>query len=239
MPIDRSFLEKIEEMSADFKGMEFFNLPHTSKQVYRVRRPLSAIIAASSLSAVVTYFIDKNSEMNEPLIHVVSPDTVTIYSALGVDDRERESYLTSILISDPFRFGRFMDIEMFVIALQSQFIQDETTAAILKVVGNLTEEAEQRVLDDGVSQTVTAKAGIAKVENVHVPNPVILRPFRTFREVEQPSSKFVFRMKKSRDGEGPQCALFEADGGAWKHVAMERISGFLVDLLPDGVTVIA
>ena len=49
--------------------------------------------------------------------------------------------------------------------------------------------------------------------DVKVPNPVTLRPFRTFIEVEQPESKFIFRMR-----EGGRCAIFEADGahGSWR-----------------------
>ncbi len=44
-------------------------------------------------------------------------------------------------------------------------------------------------------------------------------------EVEQPESKFVFRMRKGVDG--PEAALFEADGGAWKIEAMKRIKEYL------------
>lgn len=73
---------------------------------------------------------------------------------------------------------------------------------------------------------------------VVVPNPVTLAPYRTFVEVKQPESKFVFRMRKSE--EGPQAALFEADGGAWKIEAMQRVKEFLEDkLVGTGVKVIA
>ena len=57
---------------------------------------------------------------------------------------------------------------------------------------------------------------------VPVPNPVALVPFRTFIEVEQPESKFVFRVK-----DGPQMGLFEADGGEWRLAAMLRIKEYL------------
>ncbi len=236
---DRNSIEKIEEMSAEVKELEYYGIPHTSKSVHKVSRPIAAHITTHSLSAVSVFFNEKKDEMVDPFVHVLDQETVRIFSKLDDTHRNRENYLVSSLINDPFMFDRFMDIEMFVIALQSQFVQDGTTAAILKVVGNLTEEAEQKVLDDGVSQTVTAKTGIAKVENVHVPNPVVLKPFRTFQEVEQPASKFVFRMKKSQHGEGPTCALFEADGGAWKNDAIANIKGYLESALPDGSVIIA
>ncbi|MFX3714211.1 hypothetical protein ACJBRI_10375, partial [Streptococcus suis] len=61
----------------------------------------------------------------------------------------------------------------------------------------------------------------------------------TFLEVEQPDSPFVFRINKYG-----HCALFEADGGIWKHVAMERIHEYLTQSLNEyvekgSVTIIA
>ena len=56
------------------------------------------------------------------------------------------------------------------------------------------------------------------MEDVLVPNPVKLQPFRTFHEISQPEIAFVFRMKNSQSG--VSCALFEADGGAWKFNAV-------------------
>jgi hypothetical protein len=94
-------------------------------------------------------------------------------------------------------------------------------------VGNIKEENVRQTGDDGVTQTVTAKSGIARVEDVSVPNPVHLAPFRTFREVSQPLSPFVLRMKQGREGGLPTVALFEADGGKWKLDAIQFIRDYL------------
>ena len=75
---------------------------------------------------------------------------------------------------------------------------------------------------------VTIKTGIASVGEAEVPNPVTLAPYRTFPEIEQVESKFIFRMK-----EGPLAAIFEADGGAWKNEAMKRIKEYLVENLKE------
>ncbi|MEB9782308.1 hypothetical protein P4K16_30685, partial [Bacillus cereus] len=61
-------------------------------------------------------------------------------------------------------------------------------------------------------------------------NPVQLSPYRTFVEVEQPESKFVFRMR-----EGARCGLFEADGGAWKLEAMNNIKEYLKEALAQEI----
>lgn len=49
--------------------------------------------------------------------------------------------------------------------------------------------------------------------------------YRTFLEVEQPASDFVFRVGESR-GE-PTFKLTEADGGRWKLDAMANIKMYL------------
>jgi hypothetical protein len=60
------------------------------------------------------------------------------------------------------------------------------------------------------------------LNEIPIPNPVKLSPFRTFIEVEQPESLFVLRGRK-----GPQWALFEADGGLWKIKAIQNIKNWL------------
>ncbi|MGV8103295.1 hypothetical protein ACE15I_33430, partial [Bacillus thuringiensis] len=79
-------------------------------------------------------------------------------------------------------------------------------------------------------QAVTVKTGVASRGNAKVPNPVQLSPYRTFVEVEQPESKFVFRMR-----EGARCGLFEADGGAWKLEAMNNIKEYLKEALAQEI----
>jgi hypothetical protein len=72
------------------------------------------------------------------------------------------------------------------------------------------------------------KFNLETLANVKVPNPVVLAPFRTFPEIKQPESKFIFRMQS-----GPRAALYEADGGAWRNEAMSGIKEYLQDMLAD------
>lgn len=93
---------------------------------------------------------------------------------------------------------------------------------MLQVIGNLKESHVNSASDDGVSQSVQINTGVASVATARVPNPVTLQPYRTFLEVKQPESKFVFRMR-----EGMEAALFEADGGMWKIEAKQAIKEYL------------
>ena len=87
------------------------------------------------------------------------------------------------------------------------------------------------VADDGMTQQVTARSGISLVQQVPVPNPVELVPFRTFTEIEQPASPFVFRMR--RDGDAIMAALFAADADMWKREAILNIRDYFGSELPE------
>ena len=103
---------------------------------------------------------------------------------------------------------------------------------LLKFSGTVKDESIVEYGDDGVTQKATVKTGITSVGDAIVPNPVKLQPFRTFIEVTQPESAFVFRMRQA-DGRGVECAIFEADGGAWKNAAMKSIKEYLQNELAE------
>jgi len=96
---------------------------------------------------------------------------------------------------------------------------------IMKVAGNIKAGTTANYDDDGISQKTTIKSGIANSTDVIVPNPVRLMPYRTFGEIGQPESAYVFRIKDS--DRGPAFKLVEADGGLWKNAVMEKIKEYL------------
>ncbi|MGE5631601.1 MAG: hypothetical protein ACM3TR_10965 [Caulobacteraceae bacterium] len=195
---------------------------YSTKGLHHITQPSPDNLVITTLTGLVDYIISKiDDHKTSLLMQVVSPKQVRVYSPLK-PDAIRDYYIECTAQLPDICFGKFIDIENFNIMLQSCFVQNEHSASVLQVVGNITEQTVRTVGDDGVSQEVTARAGIVKVTNVPVPNPVILKPFRTFAEVEQPESKFVFRMQ-----DGPRAAIFEADGGAWKLEAMRNIKEYL------------
>ncbi|WP_252220162.1 hypothetical protein, partial [Clostridium sp. CMCC3678] len=156
------------------------------------------------------------------LIHVASHKRVDLYGPLNAD-REREGYLVAgAELPTNIRYESFLDTEQFNIMLQSSFADKGNKEALLKYTGLVRDEAVKTTGDDGISQKVTVKTGVASVAEAVVPNPVSLAPYRTFPEIEQPESKFIFRMK-----DGPRAAIFEADGGAWRNEAILSIKEYL------------
>lgn len=135
------------------------------------------------------------------------------------------------------RLASWIPVEDAIIELQT-LVEDSTErAAILKLLGNVRGEDVKTSEDDGVSQTVTTRAGAYMKTEGDVPNPVSIAPFRSFPEIEQPASPFVFRLK-NMPPTGVCAKLTEADGGAWQHEAMERIRGWLAKNVPADFTVI-
>lgn len=194
-----------------------------------IEEPTTSTLKVRNLSALVSYLMSNYDDLGPVLIQVVSETDVRVLSKFN-RDKKRDVLLQASALLPDINFERFMDVESFNIMLQSCFVQNPDRAAILKVVGNIHEETVSSFKDDGVSQQVVAKNGVANVEKVEVPNPVSLKPFRTFIDIPQPECSFVFRMKS-----GPSAALFEADGGAWKLQAMAAIKEHLHLELEDEI----
>jgi len=190
--------------------------------------PRSSKITIHTLAGIGDFIESHKDLLKSPVIHVVNSGQVKIFSLLDEKHRDREEYCTADLARGEFIFGSFLELEKFMIGIQANFEQDEMTSLIQKKIGTITQDANVAILDDGISQATTAKTGVAGVENIVVPNPVTLRPHRTFSEVEQPASAFVLRIK-----EGGRVALFEADGGSWELEAIKNIAEWLKEKNPD------
>ena len=165
------------------------------------------------------------------IIHVESPTRVSLVSGL-TKERNREKLFRVDTNPNGFMFDEYYNQEQFVINMQTAFEQSDETALILAVAGNVENKTVANYGDDGVSQKATITKGIAGKEDVIVPNPVTLRPYRTFLEVEQPESKFIFRIREGSDGQ-PMFKLVEADGGLWKYEAVDAIKKYLTENLPE------
>ncbi|MGG1137182.1 hypothetical protein [Bacillus mycoides] len=220
MTMTKEAIEKVLEIGT-VETHEIGEQTYSTQRLHLVQEPTPAEVVVRSLSGLVSY-VKSEFDTAEPLmIHIENPTTVSVFTAVNGDKR-RSTYIQAQASTPRFNFGSFYDREEFNIALQSGFVENEHRTIVLQVVGNITEEAVKDYGDDGTSQVVTAKVGVASRGTVKVPNPVELSPYRTFVEVEQPESKFVFRMR-----EGAHCGLFEADGGAWKLEAMNNIKEYL------------
>lgn len=187
-----------------------------------------APLKMSTLTSLVEYIKGNIDSMSDKMIvQIVDPETVVLLSQLN-EERQREKLAVVNATIPNFRFNDFINQEEFCINLQSKFIDDEETdkSLLLKFAGTVEAGTVAEYGDDGTTQKATIRTGIASKGEAIVPNPVSLRPFRTFLEVTQPKSDFIFRMKQDKY-DGIACAIFEADGGAWKIAATTAIKEYL------------
>ncbi len=224
----RSMVEKIIEMSKP-ELIELSERPYTTRPVYPVMEPEIKPLEIKTLTGIIDYLTAAPEfESDKKIIHIKGHEAVDVITDIYGDFHERQTLIKARCILKQFKFGQWHDLESFIIAIQTFFVQDDTTAAMLKITGNLASGTSVEHLDDGITQQVKAKTGIARVENVSLPNPVVLRPYRTFLEIDQPPGLFVFRMRQTQNM-SIECAIFEADCGMWQLTAVQSIYEFMAD----------
>ena len=214
---------------------------YSDKPLHRLETPVPIAdkLYLHTLTGLVDYIKSNTDTMAEKMVvEVQSPTKVHLYSQLN-SKRNREYLIEVDAILPDFRFDEYLDHEHFCVGVQSKFIDSDDRKNVLKFAGTVENGTVAQYSDDGISQKATIKTGIASKAAAIVPNPVTLKPYRTFLEVDQPASDFIFRMKEYSGSIG--CALFEADGGAWKIEAMQNIKMYLQKELEglDQFTVIA
>ena len=228
--INKEALEYMHNLGKDEeKYIEINGSPYSHMSLKRVLLPPVETLKLTSLNSLISYIKGNMDKWTIKLaIHIVDHRTVRLISELN-DDFNRDVIIeVNAVMPDQVRYGSFYSTEDFNIILQSRFQRTDDRDLLLKFTGPIKEEKVKSTGDDGISQAVTIKTGITSVGNAVVPNPVTLAPYRTFLEIKQPESTFIFRMK-----DGPEAALFEADGGAWKLDAVNSIAVYLKEQLPD------
>lgn len=217
-------------------GTEYYDANKT-RMVQLEPKRYPRTLELSTLTSLVDYLkTDLNNMKKQRLIVTVDKnDEVCVWSEN--DELEHRTLLVDVKARIPeVTFGRFLSSEQFNIMLQSNFIDYADRGTLLDFASALKIENGSEIEDNGVSQVATVKTGVASLAKGKAPNPVTLRPYRTFSEVEQPASLFVFRIDKQA-----QMALFEADGKHWVQEAVSNIAAYLKEQLAEQehITVLA
>lgn len=206
---------------------------YCNQNLKRVNKELRAEpLRVNSLSSLIDYIKGaKDLKSCDYIVQIVSPEKVSLISSLDTD-RERETLMVAVAELPEFSFGRNIPHESFIIGVRSKFKENSDRELVLKFAGTVKSGTVKEYGDDGITQKATVKHGVSSMSEAIVPSPCQLAPYRTFIEVEQPESSFIFRLKEDSDGE-ISCALHEADGGAWRLEAIKNIKQYLSDQLGD------
>ncbi len=203
------------------------------------KEPLVGGLQVATLTALADYLnheVDQSARQSVA-IHVVSPTRVDILKQVNNDiDRRFTPIVASADVPTINLLHTYVSQEEAIIELQAKFVDAERRADLLKSLGTIVLEDELRQADDGITQEFTTRSGIDRATD-SLENPVALRPFRTFVDIDQPSSPFVVRLKKN-DLKLSIC-LFEADGGKWRNEARQSIKAFLAENLKEEYAILA
>lgn len=183
------------------------------------------------------------------LVHISGPGSVSIVTKESDQWKRR---LTLVRIDLPsytgFPFDKYLDHEDFNIKLQQHFVPVASAAAVegeqpiasdwayvVQIASTVTANAVTQSENDGVGQQVTVKKTINSglKDFAELRRIVSLAPYRTFMEVPQPVSQFIFRAKDAGEGKIPGLALFECDGGMWRKIAIGEIKRYLENQMAE------
>jgi hypothetical protein len=243
MDLTKEAIEKIVELGhgdeLDIDGHKY-----TTKPVFPVKMQLPEPVTVQTLTGLCDlighHLNGIHEEVGSEIVVVRGYGHVVVGNTLCDEWGQRELHIEAKarLGEQPFPFSKFLEQEAFIIWVQSCFVQTSECQELLKLVSNLTGETITTSQDDGISQKTAVKTGVTLKEGVVVRPRWTLAPYRTFPEIDQPASEFVFRLRPAGEGQIPVCALFEADGGHWKMTTVLAIKAYLEERV-HGLPVIA
>ena len=183
-----AYITGLAVKAEDPKTVEINGKTYCTKDLVRYDAPEKAApISATTLTSLVDYIKENREELRDRMIiQVVNETKVLLYSGL-LAERDRETLFEVNALLPRFEYGREYDQESFLISMQSCFKESDDREAVTMLASNIVNTQEATFSDNGTTQQAVMKTGITTKDNVLVPNPVNLIPYRTFLEVEQPA----------------------------------------------------
>lgn len=228
----KQFVNRILELAAP-TTYEVNGHTYTNGDLERIAPPkfMPKSIPVTGLDSICKLVHNEAAAVGRKIfIQIVAHDKVSVFSTY--DQEYERSYLYTCNADTPkVSVNQFNPYERAIIELRSLYIPTDDTKYLMKLLGSITSESKVTSSDNGVTQAVEAKSGIALSQMVEIKSRVSLRPFRTFVEVDQPESEFLLRI--SEDG---KIGLFEADGGVWKLEATRNVAAYFEENLKDMIT---
>lgn len=217
-------------------GREYYDRNKYALSELRTKRHPKTL-NLNTLNGLIDYLkSDMNGINNKRLMVVIDNPTQIIVCEQDDEDFDRSVLVTVEALNPSIDFGCYEEASDFNVMMQSLFVDSDDRSTVLEFASALKIEKGTDVIDNGISQVTTIKDGVASLAKATAPNPVTLRPYRTFAEVEQPASQFIFRISKNAE-----MALFEADGGKWRLDAINSVANYLKENLTEqtNITILA
>ena len=226
-------IEKIEELNRPtFKQVDNTVYGDKPMSIITHVKPRIKTVDVSGLPGLVTLVktetLPRHALDGPAYVEVASPTEVRVFTDLD-EDLDRDVWYVARADVPGFKSG-YRSYEEFVIELRSRFRETDGSRYLLDLLGRMDITESSTSEDNGITQGVTVRQGVA-LKGQEMVRPIVpLAPYRTFFDVEQPVSEFLVRV----DQKG-SVGLFEADGGMWKREAKMRLTEFLIDAFADEI----
>lgn len=234
----REFVDRIAELATP-KTFEIDGFVYSNQDLDLIheKKKMPKCINVTGLDSICKLVRNEADHVGlQIFVQVKNYREVSVFTTLD-DEEDRATLYTCAADTPSVTIGSYMNYEKAVIELRSLYIPNPGSEYLLKLISSISKESKVMSTDNGVTQQVEAKTGIALNSMVPIEPRVELCPFRTFIEVEQPASDFLLRI--SDRGE---IGLFAADGGVWKLEATRNIAEYfeksLKDLIEAGSVVV-
>jgi hypothetical protein len=213
---------------------------YVDKAMYLISPPVFSGIEVQTLQGLVDLLdsgFEDAKEGADLFLHIESPFAVSLIGRKSDEFGRRSVFATAKYPKEcpQFNFGAWFNVENFLIAVQQGFQRvklekDDGSFAkdldyVLEQSSKIKADSVVENTDDGVTQRVNTAIGIVLKESATLRPRVQLAPYRTFAEIDQIVSTFIFRARLQNGA--VQLALFEGDGGRWRIGAVAAISDWL------------
>jgi hypothetical protein len=195
-------------------------------------------LVTTTIASLVLYLTDHSADIsaNKDLVFIViESDEIRLYGPVkdscGHPYRELHAIVKAVDIASPLEFGCYYSLEEFNIRAQLMFEPDQPTdfQRMMKITGNLKDSNVTKWNDDGITQKVTIKTGLASVDAVPITNPFHLSRTMPFAELGIYTSTYLLRLR-SKGEAPPEAALFELNKRADALTMRRKIAEYIEEL---------
>jgi hypothetical protein len=233
------FIDKILSIDREVVTAKIDGATYSTRPLHQILPPelhKPETLCLSTLKGIVDFILFNHDKIFDGniFLHIDGHDSVKILTDIIAGSNNIR--FTAAIAKAPiklFKFCQYYSLEEFVVSIQSQFVETDLTNNIMQYLGNVASNFVKENKDNGFTQTIEISTGLASKTNVIIKNPMILKPYRTFPEVDQPASQFILRLRDGNQSQPITCALFECDNGLWTLEAKKLISEYLASALAD------
>lgn len=141
---------------------------------------------------------------------------------------KRQVLYTTKYSTPQIKLNAFLPYETAIIQLNALFEKTEERDELIKAISSIDRNESGGIEDNGVSQTVTAKSGIALKNKTTIKPIWRLKPYRSFVEASLAEVALLLRVNDKFE-----VGLYECDGGKWELDAKDNIRWYLENKIHD------